>query len=127
MVSGGKSRERDGRMETVINQKLSKAVADLSKFPDVRKIYLIGSQAKGTATTTSDIDLLIVGPIGKSAPGPFPLGKGYHTRSKTMRGIPQIDMFYVSGDYEKEFTSPKWGGGKLLYDASSPRVEVKLR
>jgi len=47
-------------MKKPIGQQIKKVVAELSKFPFVKAIYLFGSTQKGKATRISDIDICVI-------------------------------------------------------------------
>ncbi len=92
---------------------------------DVQKIIIFGSYARGTATTDSDLDLVIISKDFR--------GKGIFERAKKLQGIEwalvkkfmvPLDIITMSPDDFKKGISPVSQfarAGKIVYDFKSKK------
>lgn len=113
--------------------------------PDLEAVALVGSYARGVATESSDVDLVILTPAAdkylRNRSWVSLFGEAAECREEDYGRVTSIRVFYESGlEVEYGFTTPDWadtpvdegtfsvvtGGMEILYDPQG-RVAMMQR
>src|SRR5262245_9157897 len=109
-------------MVTVSNDQLASLSDWIIRLVNPRQVILFGSQARGTATVGSDIDLLIVGDRPSEATWSRRREIGRIRRSLPYLGIPIDILLFTPDEVEKwrhttnHVVSQALREGKVLYE-----------
>ena len=94
---------------TNIQKKLSDIIQTLQEVPEIQRIYLFGSRARGDAQSRSDIDIAI------ETKEPITLRKQRHIKeiAEERSGLYTLDIVFLESCNEKLHTVIKEQGIKL--------------
>jgi predicted nucleotidyltransferase len=100
--------------------------AVFERYPEIRRAYIFGSIAEGTAGLASDLDIALVGPRGADRVGLIHLGFRVVADLSIMLSDDRIDVVVLNATDNRELRHAVIADGQVIFDRGDDLDEFEM-